>query len=375
MELINATGMQAGYTMGMQPDGRELLVVAVKGTFKVPDEPDKDPVPAEEQLPLVHTDIFTGEPGFSATLYEIDYAPRKPRCDVLLNGSAYAPGGKPTDRVTVSLRVGSLYKSFDVVDNRFWKTGILRVGATAPEPFTVMPISYNNAFGGVDRSQEDPLKHRWYPANHAGVGYHDCLDPKFIDGKPLPNTEETGKKVTHPHGNYKPMAFGPVGRSWQPRIKWVGTYDQNWLDERFPFLPDDFDERYFQSAPEDQQTDYLRGGEVVELMNLTPRGWTVFKLPGRLQLPVVFFLRTGERKEVSAVVDTLVLEPDQNRFLLVWRANIPLRRTIREVLKAALGRTADEWERLEQREQRQSGKQRFASLAEAARSRPAGNRK
>ena len=35
MELLNATGMQAGYTMGMQPDGRELLVVAVKGTFTI----------------------------------------------------------------------------------------------------------------------------------------------------------------------------------------------------------------------------------------------------------------------------------------------------------------------------------------------------
>jgi len=31
MDLLNATKMQAGYTMGMKPDGRELLVVVVKG--------------------------------------------------------------------------------------------------------------------------------------------------------------------------------------------------------------------------------------------------------------------------------------------------------------------------------------------------------
>ena len=154
-----------------------LLVVVVKGTFTIPVD-GKEPTLAAEQVPLVDADVFTGEPGLSAPLYESDYAPRKPRCDVLLNGSAYAPGGKPTDRVTVSLRVGSLHKSFDVVGNRFWKSGILLIGATAPEPFTVMPISYNNAFGGVDRSQEDPLKHRWYPTNHAGVGYHDYLDVK-----------------------------------------------------------------------------------------------------------------------------------------------------------------------------------------------------
>ncbi len=34
MELINATRMQAGYTMGMEPSGRELLVVVIKGTFR-----------------------------------------------------------------------------------------------------------------------------------------------------------------------------------------------------------------------------------------------------------------------------------------------------------------------------------------------------
>ena len=36
MELINATRMLAGYTMGMEPSGRELLVVVIKGTFVLP---------------------------------------------------------------------------------------------------------------------------------------------------------------------------------------------------------------------------------------------------------------------------------------------------------------------------------------------------
>src|SRR5205823_6069892 len=115
MQLLNATKMQAGYTMGTQPDGRELLVVVVKGTFTIPEKKDQEPVLAEEQVPLVMTDVFTGEPGFSTPMYEIDFAPRKPRCDVLLNGSAYAPDGKPIERLTVSLRVGGLTKSFDVV--------------------------------------------------------------------------------------------------------------------------------------------------------------------------------------------------------------------------------------------------------------------
>jgi hypothetical protein len=38
MELLNATGMQAAYTMGTDPSAREHLVVAVKGTLAIPDD-------------------------------------------------------------------------------------------------------------------------------------------------------------------------------------------------------------------------------------------------------------------------------------------------------------------------------------------------
>ena len=47
----------------------------------------------------------------------------------------------------------------------------------------------------------------------------------------------------------------------------------------FPFLPPDFDDRYFQMAPPDQQIDYPRGGEEVQLVNLTPEGRLGFQLP------------------------------------------------------------------------------------------------
>src|SRR6266480_55376 len=113
MELLNATRMKAAYTMGMKPDGRELLVVVVKGTFSIPKSPSIVPELAEEQADLVMADEFTGEPGLSAPKYESDFAPFKPRCDVVLNGSAYA--GEPVKRIKVGLRVGTLEKSFTVV--------------------------------------------------------------------------------------------------------------------------------------------------------------------------------------------------------------------------------------------------------------------
>ena len=116
-----------------------------------------------------------------------------------------------------------------------------------------MPISYDNAFGGVDDTDPSPDQHTAFRPNHVGQGYHGRPNDASIDGKPLPNTEETGRPVTEPKASYRPMAFGAIARSWPPRLKYAGTYDQNWIDNVFPFLPADFDERYYQAAPEDQQ--------------------------------------------------------------------------------------------------------------------------
>jgi hypothetical protein len=373
MNLTNATKLLAGYTMSTAPDGRESVVVVVKGTYTIPDREDQPPRLAAEQMPLVMTDVFTGEPGFSATLYELDFAPRKPRCDVLLNGSAYAPGGKPAERVAVTLQVGALAKTFNVVGNRVYKAGALYMAVSGITPFTVMPISYNNAFGGVDRSNPDPAKHHWYLSNHAGVGFHVDTSAKALNDKPLPNTEEVGNPITKSSAKPRPMAFGPVGRSWQPRIKWAGTYDKKWLDESFPFLPKDFDDRYFQAAPDDQQMEYPKGGEQIVLTNLTPKGRTAFRLPDRLRLPVVFFLRDGTSKEMPAVVDTIILEPDQNRFALTWRSRLPLRKNIFEVRHIVTGKATRAWCRSRGLVQPRSvrGKPRFRSLAEMTGTSPA----
>jgi len=362
MNLINATKMAAGYTMGTQPDGRELLVVVVKGTFTIP-RSGEEPRLAEKQVPLVMTDVFTGEPGFSAPLYEIDYAPRKPRCDVLLNGSAHAPGGKPAERVTVSLRVGSLRKSFDVVGNRVWTSGLLGFSPSKPEPFTAMPISYNNAFGGVDKTRDDEKQHHWYPTNHAGTGYYYHPSAKAVEGKPVCNTEETGKHVTRPDGDYRPMAFGPIGRAWKQRIALAGTYDQKWLDQKFPFLPDDFQDAYYQTAPADQQIDFPRGGEEIELVNLTRGGRTGFKLP-TVGVPFEFYYRNGDPKKAEGVIDTLVVEPDSGRFMLSWRTCLPLRRNLHEIRTMVAGSLGDDLRAEQGLEDGPPRKRRYKSLAE-----------
>jgi hypothetical protein len=342
LELINATRMVAGYTMGIESSGRELLVVVIKGTFQLPRTAAEPLRLADEQLPLVMADTFTAEPGFSAPLYEVDFAPRKQRCDVLLVGSAHAPGGRPEKRVQVALRVGSLTKGFTVVGDRQWRAGLSGVSAGDPEPFTTMRISYDCAFGGVDNRHEDPAKHAAYMGNPVGRGFHKHLRSDWVDGAPLPNTEEVSRPVAAPDADYRPMSFGPIGRGWEPRYRHAGTYDQHWLDHVFPFLPADFEERYYQAAPPDQQLALPVGGQEVTLLNLTPDGRRSFVLPD-FEAAVHIFPKKGEREDLKATLDTIVLEPDQERLTLTWRVARPLKRSMFEIAQVLVGKKGREW--------------------------------
>jgi hypothetical protein len=127
-----------------------------------------------------------------------------------------------------------------------------------------------------------------------------------------------------------------MGRGWPDRLKYGGTYDQNWTDNVFPFLPADFDPRYYQAAPQDQQIPYPQGNETVTLINLTPQGKTRFRLPDA-EMPVLFSRRRADDVSLNAPLDTIVIHPDAGRVTLTWRASIPLQRDIFEVTECIIG--------------------------------------
>jgi hypothetical protein len=341
MELINATRMTAGYTMGLEPSGRELLVVVIKGSFVLP-RPGEAVRLHDEQQPLVMADTFSGAPGLSAPVHEVDFAPRKHACDVLLVGSAHAPGGRPATRVPVRLKAGAVDKACEVVGDRVWNAGLTGIRPSAPEPFVSKPISYDLAFGGVDQESADPAEHDAYRLNPVGRGYRKHLSNAWVGGRPLPNTEAPGSEVSWPTHRHAPMAFGPLGRGWQQRACFAGTYDQAWLDEVFPFLPKDFDERYYQAAPADQQLPLLEAPVDVSLVNFTPDGLRQFVLP-HFEAPVHVFPKRGGRENLTATLDTIVFEPDHERFTMSWRLARPLKKNMFEIAQVLVGRKGREW--------------------------------
>lgn len=366
MKFSNVAGVPADWTLGFDQEGREMLIVAIKATYRLPLHGEAAER-ADEQVPLVEADRFTGEPGLSAPRYETDYAHRKPACDVLLLGQAHAPDGRPVTRLGVGLKVGGLAKQFAVVGNRFWYKGLAGVSASEPQPFTTLPLSYDTAFGGTDRTREADGKIDTFLANPVGRGYWRYDD--LIEGQPLPSTEAIDQPIEHPTGSYRPMAFSPIGRNWAPRLSYAGTYDDAWAENTAPLWPEDFDWRYFQAAPPDQIIPYPEGGETVILSHLTADGRRGFTLPA-CKMPVTFIPHKGRDVTREARVDTLVIEPELERFTLTWRANLPLGKSVFDVKETIVGEMSAAWHRT----RRFPGKTYYRSLDELVRARRGGGR-
>lgn len=357
MEFINETKLVANWTFGFDPSGRELLVVVAKGTFVLPPD-SSEPTLADEQVALTEADAFSGPPGLSAPTYESDFAHFKPVCDVLVNATARVPEGRPTSSLVVGVRVGTLSKSFEVVGPRTYSASrVTGVFSSPPAPFTEAVISYEVAFGGLDAST--PGQTLTYTRNPVGRGFG--RHPRAIDAKPLPLTQAIGDPVLRPDGDYTPMALGPIGRSWEPRWRLAGTYDDEWLDQHAPFWPADFDYRYFQAAPVDQQMPYPVGGEDIVLVNLGAPGTRHARVP-KHNVPVLLIDHSGDYVEQPAVIDTVLIEADLERLCLTWRLCHPLRRNVFELREVVVGGRSAAWKA--ERRARLSGRKYYRSLAE-----------
>ncbi len=336
MQIYDQMGFKSEFTAALDKDGREFLLLVIKGTFDFPDHPSSSPIKSKEQTPLTFADEATGEPGFSATRLETDFAHRKPKCDIVLDGAAYAPRGEPVDRVRVGLKVGNWTKSFDVLGERHWTSLGVTFAPSYAAKFLRQPISYDVAFGGVDRLNKDDKAPPSFARNPVGTGWASTANRSLTAGLRLPNTQAVDETIDSPFGDYAAMSFGPMGRGWPGRLEYGGTYDQKWIDNVFPFLPQDFDDRYYQMAPPDQQVAEINDGDEIILANLTPGGKENFRLSGT-ELPVKIFRGRDEVFDGNLKPDTLLFAPEDRRFSLVWRVSLPVKRIITEFSEAWIG--------------------------------------
>jgi hypothetical protein len=314
LQFKNSTPFEGTIMLLPDPDGIDSLFTVVKATFTLAEKP----APAEEQLPVAVEQEFYGEPDQSSIKAPADVALMKPGTDVLLIGKAHAPRGRPATWMDVSLTVGPVRKALRVFGDRVWKTRTkeLSYSISEPEPFEEMPLVWERAYGGVDRSVK--------PAsgdvrNLVGTGYRVSETNESIAGVRLPNLEDPASPISGWNQRPAPACFAPICAHWEPRRSYAGTYDEEWQKHRAPYLPKDFDSRFFQLAPAGLVvTGYLKGGEPAELRGVTRAGVLRFRLP-QVSLRITYDL-DGSLQERPALLDTVLLEPEASRFTMTWRS-------------------------------------------------------
>ncbi|MEM9462924.1 MAG: DUF2169 domain-containing protein [Myxococcota bacterium] len=328
----NTTGMEAGLAVITDKDAHDYCVVVVKGTFVTDDRGELRL--AKPPIPLVYADEHYGDPESTSIKYETDFSLRKPQTDVVVVGKAVAPEGRPVNRMMVRLEVEGRTKDIAVFGERRWVRAAGGLRFSPPVPFREMPLTFDRAFGGIDNSTNSntvAAERR----NLVGVGFARNRSPRAMDGRPLPNLERPDQLIRSPGNWPTPIGLGFVGRSWLPRAGFTGTYDQRWRDEIAPFLPADFDDRYFQAAPVDQHFPPFEGGERIRCVHMAHQPVVEYRLP-RIELPIRFRFRGGDRIQ-HPMLDTVVVEPHESRALLTWRTSVVLGKKLNELIEIGIG--------------------------------------
>ncbi len=308
-------------------EGRPLLVAVVKATYAL--SPDGLTLAQEQEPPLLAGDCY-GEPETASYRYEPEGGLAKPATDVVLVGSAAAPRANTTE-LLVAFQVGPLKKGLKVVGERaFFKT-LTDVGMTKPVPFEKIPLHWERAFGGWDKSNPDAKRPQFEPRNPVGVGFRGS-GTRFEEGLRCPNLEDPTRPFKGWSDRPTPVGFGFVSPNWEPRTQHAGTYDEAWEKDRAPLLPKNFDRRFLNAAPAGQVAPgHLKGDEPVVVTGVRPEGGYSFKLPG-VAAPEVTVARSGlPDAPVKTRLDTVIVDTDAQKVILLWKGELVLRREPTEI--------------------------------------------
>ena len=301
-------------------DAVDTLYVVVRGTFTLAPVPEL----GAAQPPPHAADVYWGEPGASSLKYAADIHVGKVGTDVALVGSAHAPRGRAVTEMLAAVSVAGRRKVVRVVGDRTWR-GRHRwrdVAGAVREHAAGLRARVRRARSSRAR-RRGRTDGRWVAAeerNPVGVGFCAVRRLRWGAGVRLPNLEDPQRPWRTLGDRPPPAGFGFVAPSWQPRRGYAGTYDEAWAAKRAPFLPRDFDPRFGNAASAGLTfDDGLRGGEPIALDGVSREGAAAI---GGARDPAA---RRGRhrrwpREAPPVRLETLLLEPDEQRMSLTWRA-------------------------------------------------------
>jgi len=342
--------------------GQAVAVVVAKAAWSVGE--DRVPRPDESPEPILFADVLVDgeDPTVSPVLMGSDTALLKNRTDVIVHGSAYAPGGNPVGLFDVTVTVGNHRRTLRVFGPRTaaWRKPSGKTPSpplfTDPAPVRKVAIDFRNAYGGAARYKVpggEEVVLIPCPVNPLGKGYCVQNSPEGLEGLLLPQIEDPDALLA-PDSLVRPLGaleelpsaagFGVQGASWYPRVAYFGVMphevehtkaavadivkgmdpqkDEAAIAMMQDYSPPLMAPEFFQAAAPGMTFPLLAGNEPFILGNLAPGGFTGFDLPGRA--PLVSLDRGDGPRNVRMTLDTVAFLAETGRLILTWRGRMPL---------------------------------------------------
>lgn len=332
---------------GQTPSGEHLLSVLIKRTYDI--VAGKKCRRAERDVKLHPADVFYGDPANSSVRFESDFVPFKLGTDVVFNGNAYAPGGKPATTLTAELQVHKTHKRIHLIGDRIchYRSGQSPVFSD-PAPFTTMEIKYERAYGGVD-IYSNPLVPFPYMRNPLGRGFAVANVAAAVNRLALPNIEDEADRLTPERlccqefttwqQQPMPAGLGWLPRGWLPRSALAGILPADRaveqqlrkayaalvpVQERAQYagtaLPT-MNFKFFNGASAGLALPFLAGDEGIKTVNLSRDPTCIFRLPGDT---VKIGIDIGKGvQEPKVFIQTVMIRMEDRQVDLVWRGAIP----------------------------------------------------
>lgn len=364
-----------------QPTGTPTLHVAIQRTYSY-DEEGRLSL-ADGQLPLSEEVEFYEdvEEGQIASVKSQTQMLFKSGTDVVLQGSAQTYG-EPRRELDVALKVGTAVHHGRVFGKRVCERTNGQIRFTAPELFEMMPLRYENAYGGRDAANEkafvdesppgelekmkpfllgdtERLSPFLYARNAGGKGFV-CGSSDMVEGRELPNIEHpqdllTPDRLVCPHFMkwvHQPVPFGFdfVDPQSFTQIAMLGLcplhapLEGPYPEVRLGLIKEDFVTKHLADLPPSKyetsvhrdasraaslglRFDYLQGSEPLELHNIDPaRPLVAIRLPG--ETPELRVVVRGKEYEMQVGLYQVLIRAEERCLALQWTGSVPLKRKL-----------------------------------------------
>lgn len=238
---------------------------------------------------------------------ESDMVFKRGGVDVFVFGSAKAPQGRPVQKMDVRLKMdGKIDHTVAIFGDRVWENSIFGLRFSDPKPFSEMPLTLANAYGGWD--EWDGLK---FPCPNNALGKGFIWEKENAPGRALPNIEDPKNLIGAWSDKPHPVGFcaAPI---CEGRIKRSVSFDEKGQLTRI-------DPIFYNTAFPGLVIPSAKGGEKIDIHGVTAAGLFSCTLP---DLPLEVLAHIGqEKRTLPMTIAQIGIEPDHNRLFITYSCN------------------------------------------------------